>query len=98
MANKDRLTEAHERLTAAVESMVSGEDWQQLLSLAARLYRYSANNCLLIRAQRPEATWHAGYRRWQRLSRQVRKGEKGIAILAPVVTRHRPVTDDDEAE
>ena len=41
MAGKDRLTEAHERLTAAVESLVSGEDWQQLLSLAARLYRYS---------------------------------------------------------
>lgn len=31
MAGKDRLTEAHQRLTAAVESLVSGEDWQQLL-------------------------------------------------------------------
>lgn len=98
MTGKDRLTEAHERLTTAVESLVSGEDWQQLLSLAARLHRYSTNNCLLIRAQRPDATWLAGYRRWQGLGRQVRKGEKGIAILAPVVTRRRPVTDDDEAE
>jgi antirestriction protein ArdC len=98
MAGKDRLTEAHERLTAAVESLVSGEDWQQLLSLAARLYRYSPNNCLLIRLQRPDASCLAGYRRWQALGRQVRKGEKGVAILAPVVTRRRPVDHDEETE
>jgi antirestriction protein ArdC len=98
MSSKDRLTEAHERLTTAVESLVSGEDWQQLLSLAARLHRYSPTNCLLIRAQRPDATWLAGYRRWQALGRQVRKGEKGVAILAPVVTRRRPVDQDEEAE
>jgi antirestriction protein ArdC len=98
MAGKDRLSEAHERLTAAVESLVSGEDWQQLLALAARLHRYSPNNCMLIRAQRPDATWLAGYRRWQALGRQVRKGEKGVAILAPIVSRRRPVDTDDETE
>jgi len=98
MANKDRLTEAHERLTRAVESLVSGEDWQQLLILAGRLHRYSANNCLLIRAQRPDATWLAGYRRWQALGRQVRRGEKGVSILAPIVTRRRPVDSDEETE
>jgi hypothetical protein len=41
MTRKDRLAEAHERLTEAVESLVSGDDWQQMLALAARLHRYS---------------------------------------------------------
>jgi antirestriction protein ArdC len=40
----------------------------------------------------------AGYRRWQSLGYQVRRGERGIAVLAPVVTRRRPVDDTDEAE
>jgi hypothetical protein len=98
MTSKDRLAEAHERLTDAVEHLVSGEDWQQMLALAARLHRYSPNNCMLIRAQRPDATMLGGYRRWQSLGRQVRKGEKGIAILAPCVYRRRPVNEADEAE
>ncbi|MGH3370174.1 MAG: ArdC family protein, partial [Nocardioidaceae bacterium] len=98
MTRKDRLAEAHERLTDAVQSLVSGDDWVQLLALAARLHRYSPNNCMLIRAQRPDATMLAGYRRWQSLGRQVRKGEKGVAILAPCVYRARPVDDTDEAE
>ncbi|MGI9023785.1 MAG: ArdC-like ssDNA-binding domain-containing protein [Acidimicrobiales bacterium] len=41
---------------------------------------------MLIASQRPEGvTRVAGYRRWQSLGRQVRKGEQGIAILAPVL-------------
>ena len=40
-------------------------------------------NLLLIGAQAPQATRVAGFRSWQSLGRQVRKGERGIAILAP---------------
>lgn len=96
MARTDKLAEAHERLTRAVEEIVSGEDWQQMLAVAARFHRYSAANVMLIRAQRPDATRVAGYRTWQSLDRQVRKGETGIAILAPCVYRARPVDDSDE--
>jgi len=35
--------------------------------------------------QRPDSTNVAGYRAWQSMGRQVRKGEKGIVILAPIV-------------
>ena len=41
------------------------------------------NNVALIHAQRPDATRVAGYRAWQALGRQVRKGERGIRIIAP---------------
>jgi len=40
-------------------------------------------NLLLIGAQAPQATRVAGFGTWQSLGRQVRKGERGIAILAP---------------
>ena len=46
--------------------------------------------------QRPDASQVAGYRTWQSLGRQVRKGEQGIQILAPV-TRRATVEDDDNS-
>ena len=52
---------------------------------------------LLIYTQRPDATYVAGYRAWQRLGRPVRKGENAIAILAPCVYRTK-VTDEDGEE
>ncbi|HTW97700.1 MAG TPA: ArdC-like ssDNA-binding domain-containing protein [Acidimicrobiales bacterium] len=84
---EDRLTEVHEQLTAAVEALVSGEDWASMLAVAARFHRYSLNNVMLIQLQMPDATRVAGYRAWQALGHQVRRGEHGIAILAPVLRR-----------
>jgi antirestriction protein ArdC len=64
-----------------------------MLAAAARFHSYSWRNCLLILAQMPTATRVAGYRAWQSLGRQVRKGQRGIAVLAPVTYRRN---DDDE--
>ena len=90
----DRLKAAHDKLTEAVESIVSGDDWQRMLKVASKFHKYSFNNHLMIFLQRPEATLVAGFRKWQELDRQVRKGEKGIAIFAPCKyrTRSRPTT------
>lgn len=60
------------------------------LAVAARFRRYSWNNLLLIAAQRPSATRVAGIHAWNDLERHVRKGEKGIAILAPLLRRQEP--------
>jgi antirestriction protein ArdC len=92
----DRLTAIHDRLSAAVEELASSQAWQVMLSVAARFHTYSPNNVMLIAAQRPDATRVAGYRAWTRLGRQVRKGEHGIAILAPVL--RRPATDADQVD
>ncbi len=81
--SRDALEAAHERLTKAVEAIVSGEDWKRMLKVSAKFHRYSFNNQLLIFLQRPNATLVAGFRKWQELGCQVRKGEKGIVILAP---------------
>jgi hypothetical protein len=45
--------------------------------------RSVVHSTYLIAAQSPEATLVNSYTRWQRLGRQVRKGEKGIAIFVP---------------
>ncbi|MCW2594128.1 MAG: serine/arginine repetitive matrix protein 2 [Jatrophihabitans sp.] len=84
-----RLQALHDTLTAAVTSLASGDVWQQMLRAAATFHHYSPNNVLLITAQSPHAQAVAGYQTWKQLDRQVRKGEKGIAILAPVVRRPR---------
>ena len=84
---KARLDAASAQLEAAVSKIVSGEDWQRALVFAGRFHQYSANNVMLIMAQCMErgiqAHYVAGYRTWQGLGRQVRRGEKGLAILAP---------------
>jgi hypothetical protein len=56
-----------------------------MLKTAAKFHKYSFNNQLLIMVQKPDATHVAGFNRWKSLNRLVRKGEKGIAILAPVI-------------
>ena len=89
----DPLTRAHDRLTAAVAALVDGDAWRAMLEIAARFPRYSTNNVLLITAQRPDATNVAGLRIWNTLGRRVRKGEKGIAILAPCTYRSQTQLD-----
>ena len=64
------------------------------LNVMARFYKYSWNNCLLIATQRPDATHVAGFRAWLGLGRHVRKGEKGIAILAPIICKRQTEQDD----
>ena len=62
---------------------------------AAKFRRYSFRNVLLILRQRPGAIQVAGYRTWQALGRQVRRGEHGIAALAPVTYRRQESSDAD---
>lgn len=57
------------------------------LATMSRFHRYSFGNVLLIAQQRPDATMVAGFRRWLELDRHVLKGEKGIAIMAPMLRR-----------
>jgi hypothetical protein len=90
----DRLRRVHDQLADAVTALTSSDGWRRMLAVAARFHHYSPHNVLLIGAQRPDATRVAGYRAWQRLGRQVRKGERGIAILAPVTYRATAAAPD----
>jgi N-terminal domain of anti-restriction factor ArdC len=69
----------------------------QYLAFTARFHKYSAQNQMLIYLQRPDATFIAGYRRWQELGYQVRKRERGIRIFAPSPRLHlNPETQQTE--
>lgn len=59
------------------------------LDAMAHFRNYSFGNVLLIARQRPSATHVAGMRTWNELGRRVKRGEKGIAILAPIVGKSR---------
>jgi hypothetical protein len=97
-ATDDRLAELHERLTAAVDTIVTGEDWRRALEFATHFRSRSFNNSLLIWAQHtaaynagrvsaPIPTYVAGFRQWAQLSRSVDKGQSGYMIQAPVTAR-----------
>jgi len=59
------------------------------LAAMARFHSYSFGNILSIARQRPSATRVAGFYAWKELGRFVKRGEKGIQILAPMVGQRR---------
>ncbi len=90
-----KVREAVELLDTGVEGILEGEAFKRYLAFAARFHRYSSNNALLILVQRPNATRVTGYRKWQDLGRQVRRGEEGLKILAPIF---RTIEDEHSGE
>lgn len=89
----DKAEELIAELHAKLHQLVTADDWLRLLKSSQRFHQYSPNNCLLIYMQRPDATRVAGYKAWAAMGRQVRKGEKGIRILAPMLF-HAKGTED----
>ena len=69
------------------------EELEQYLTVMSRFHHYSFGDTLMIMAQRPDATRVAGFHKWKELGRHVKKGEKGIAILAPC--RYKAKVEDE---
>jgi len=88
-----RVAALQEQIVTATAALVDAGAWQRMLAVAARFHTYSLGNQLLIAVQNPDATRVAGFEAWKALGRHVRKGERGIAILAPM-TFTRPTTND----
>jgi hypothetical protein len=68
------------------------------LNAMARFHSYSFGNILQIARQRPTATRVAGIRTWNEMGRFVKKGERGIQILAPMMGYRRRKNSDSESE
>jgi len=83
---KEITERATEQLTAALNAGHS-EALTYYLKAIARFHRYSLHNVMLIASQKPNASYVAGFRTWNELGRFVKKGEKAILILAPIVRR-----------
>jgi hypothetical protein len=93
-----RTDVARERLAQAVDTLVASESWQAWLNSRATFHTYSLGNTMLIAFQRPDASLVAGFKSWQSMGRHVRKGEKGIAILAPMVRKVDNASSEGTAE
>jgi len=104
----DSLTDDHQpfgsrfqdAIVALSEGLENGhsEQLQSFLKHLNRFHHYSFGNVLLISLQRPDATHVAGFGAWKKLGRRVLKGEKGIAILAPVTRRRKATNAEAESE
>jgi antirestriction protein ArdC len=94
-ATEDRVAVHLATLQSSVAELVTGEQWQRYLSVQARFHTYSFWNTLAILRARPDASRLAGFQQWRRLGRHVRKGEHGIAILAPILRTVEQAEPDD---
>jgi hypothetical protein len=100
--NKQQKQTAKEVIAANVQSLIEqleqghSEALTAYLTAMGRFHTYSFGNILEIARQKPDATRVAGLYAWNQLGRKVKKGERGIRILAPMIGIRRK--KDEEAE
>lgn len=87
MSNTDKIKAALERIEQGLATINTDEDWISFLRFQSLFYQYSFGNTIMIFLQNPEATYVMGYKAWNKLGRYVRKGSKGLAILAPCIKK-----------
>ena len=95
MADKRTVEEFHDDLMGQVAELRTSQEWLDAMTAAAKFHAYSLGNWMLMWMQAERRgmtiTRPAGYRAWQALDRQVRKGEHGLKIFAPMTRK-----DDDD--
>lgn len=78
--------------------MANSEEFQRFLEVRSKFHQYSFRNTILIAMQRRGATAVAGFNAWRKLDRFVMKGEKGLAILAPLVYKRKDKITGEESK
>ena len=73
------------QLKDGVETIQQSGRFRLFLVTMSKFHDYSIGNQILIMIQKPDATRVAGFNTWKDLGRWVKRSEKGIAILAPVM-------------
>ena len=85
---EEKVKEITEKIDSGIQEMFESEKFKSYLNTISKFYRYSFNNTVLIAIQKPTATAVAGFKAWeQKFDRHVKKGEKGIQILAPILVK-----------
>ena len=81
---KEDMEAIFRRIDEGVKEVFTSEKYMEYLRVMSKFTDYSARNTLLIAMQKPDASLVAAYGKWKQLGRQVKKGESGIELLAPV--------------
>jgi len=80
----EKLKEITDKLEQGIKDIFNSEPYKSYLNTMSKFYNYSINNTMLIAMQKPDATLIAGFKAWKsNFERSVKKGEKGIKIIAP---------------
>ena len=88
--NQDRLKEITAGIEQGIKDLFGSDKYKSYLQTMSRFHNYSINNLMLIHAQKPDATRVAGFNKWKKqFGRHVKKGEKGIQILAPIIYKKK---------
>lgn len=100
MNREEAMKQSDEALKELAEALKQGKSDQLVnyLGMLAKFHHYSFGNCILIYHQRPTASHVAGFGRWKELGRFVKKGEKGIGILAPLVGKKKQDSEQSATE
>lgn len=85
-----------QKLENGVKSLMCSDEYKTYLRFLASFRQYSFRNSILIFSQCPHASLLAPYREWQTRHRHVRRGEKGIAVIAPHTYKKAKGTDQEE--
>lgn len=87
----ERRRADRERLQRSAEQLLSSDGWQRWVRVRSRagLARLSLSNQLLVALACPDATFVAGFKAWLGLGYCVKKGERAIAIIAPLPLKER---------
>lgn len=86
-------------LERGCKELLTSDRYRRYLDTMSKFYRYSANNCLLIAMQCPDASYVAGFNAWKdKFGRYVKRGSKAIKILAPCPHKRTEVNEDGEEE
>lgn len=93
---KKEVDEFGKMLQSGIKEYIESDRYKELLDNMANFHDYSVNNSIGIMLQKPDATLVAPYTKWQKLNRQVKKGEKGIVILCPV--KYKKVIEQTELD
>lgn len=93
--NQEKIKAALERIDQGLATINTDKDWLAFLSFQSLFYNYSASNAILIYSQNPEASYVRGFKAWNQLGRYVKKGAKGLAILAPCIKKVEEFAEPD---
>ena len=87
--------ELNEKLEAGIRGVYNSEEWANYLKMYRNFANYSTNNKILVMLQKPDATMVKGFMTWKNeFGRSVIKGETGITIFKPMLTRTVYTTED----
>lgn len=83
-SQKEKVKEITDELEQGIKDLFNSDRYKAYLSAMSKFHNYSFRNTILILMQKPDASYIAGFNTWKNdFKRAVRKGEKGIKILAP---------------